>query len=93
MSISSEWSRVLDVHCHRVIESMSLEELKAYARQMKQMSFDAIFGDGDTNLEDLIEDIVEHDNACGEGITTSRKFLIDCGISEEQADETLKDFE
>jgi hypothetical protein len=93
MSISSEWTKVLDAHCHRVIESMSLDELKAYAHQMKRMSFDASFGDGDTILDDLIEDVVEYDNACGEGDKTSKVFLIDCGISEELADETLKYFE
>lgn len=59
---------------------------------MKQASFDASFGDGDTNLDDLIEDILDHDIDRGEGIKDSKQFLIDCGISEKLAEKTLKDY-
>jgi hypothetical protein len=72
---------------------MSFEELKAYARQMMSSSF---LGDGRDFLdtqEDLVEDIVEHCNTHEEnGVLAARQFIIGCGVSEEDADNALIDY-
>jgi len=93
MSLSPEWTKVLEAHCKRVVDSMSLDELKAYSRQMMSSSF---FGDGRSFLDtqdDLVEDIVEHCNAHEEnGVLAARQFIIGCGVSEEDTDNALIDY-
>jgi hypothetical protein len=93
MSLSPEWTKVLEAHCKRVVDEMSHDELKAYARQMKSSSFDACFGDGDSILEDLVDDIVSDcDTKAGDAVEAARQFIIGCGVSEEDADNALIDY-
>ncbi len=93
MSLSPEWTNVLEAHCKRVVNEMSIDELKAYARQMMCSS---LFGGGRDFLdtrEDLVEDIVEHCYAQEEnGVLVARKFIIGCGVSEVDADYALIDY-
>ncbi len=93
MSLTPEWTNVLEAHCKRVVDKMSLDELKAYARQMMSSSF---FDDGHDCLDtqdDLVVDIVEHCNAHEKnGVLVAKQFITSCGVSEEEADNALIDY-
>jgi hypothetical protein len=58
MTLTSEQiSDLCQAHCYRVIDQMDMDDLVSYAVQMMYNSFDKNFGDGDTDLDMLIEDI------------------------------------
>ncbi len=58
MTLTSEQiSDLCQAHCYRVIEDMDMDDLISYAVQMMYNSFDKNFGEGDTDLDMLIEDI------------------------------------
>lgn len=44
-------------HCYRVIDNMDMDDLMSYAIQMMVQSFDKNPGQGDTDMDMLIEDI------------------------------------
>lgn len=50
-------SELLQAHCYRVIDNMSSDDLFSYAMQMMIQSFDQNPGQGDTDVDMLIEDI------------------------------------
>ncbi len=93
MSLSPEWTKVLEAHCKRVVDEMSLDELKTYARLLMSSSLSGYSVGGGRDFEYLVEDIVEHCNAYEEnGVLAARKFIIGCGVSEEDADNALIDY-
>ena len=53
----SQVSDLLDAHCYRVIQNMDMDDLVSYAVQMMSQSFDQNPGQGDTDVDMLIEDI------------------------------------
>ena len=58
MNLTSEQvSDLLQAHCYRVIDNMDADDLMSYAIQMMMQSFDQNPGQGDTDVEMLIEDI------------------------------------
>lgn len=58
MSLTSgQVSDLLTAHCYRVIENMDMDDLVSYAVQMMSQSFDKNPGQGDTDVDMLIEDI------------------------------------
>ena len=58
MNLTSEQvSDLLIAHCYRVIENMDMDDLVSYAVQMMSQSFDQNPGQGDTDVDMLIEDI------------------------------------
>ena len=54
---SGQVSDLLTAHCYRVIENMDMDDLVSYAVQMMSQSFDKNPGQGDTDVDMLIEDI------------------------------------
>ena len=50
-------SDLLVAHCNRVIDAMDMDDLVSYAVQMMMQSFDQNPGQGDTDVDMLIEDI------------------------------------
>lgn len=58
MNLTTEQtSELLQAHCYRVIDNMSSDDLFSYAMQMMIQSFDQNPGQGDTDVDMLIEDI------------------------------------
>lgn len=58
MNLTSEQvSDLLTAHCNRVIDAMDMDDLVSYAVQMMMSSFDQNPGQGDTDVDMLIEDI------------------------------------
>lgn len=58
MTLTSEQvSDLLVAHCNRVIDNMDMDDLVSYAVQMMMQSFDQNPGQGDTDVDMLIEDI------------------------------------
>ena len=54
---SEQVSDLLTAHCYRVIDNMDMKDLVSYAVQMMSQSFDQNPGQGDTDVDMLIEDI------------------------------------
>jgi hypothetical protein len=54
---SSQVSELLTAHCYRVVSEMDYDDLISYAIQMMEQSFDMNPGQGDVDLNMLIEDI------------------------------------
>ena len=54
---TEQTSELLQAHCYRVIDNMSSDDLFSYAMQMMIQSFDQNPGQGDTDVDMLIEDI------------------------------------
>lgn len=50
-------TELLTAHCYRVIDNMDADDLFSYAMTMMMQSFDKNPGQGDTDVEMLIEDI------------------------------------
>jgi hypothetical protein len=58
MTLTSEQvSDLLQAHCYRVIDNMDMDDLMSYAVQMMMSSFDQNPGQGDIDVDMLIEDI------------------------------------
>ena len=58
MTLTSEQVQdLLVAHCNRVIDNMDMDDLVSYAVQMMMTSFDQNPGQGDTDVDMLIEDI------------------------------------
>jgi len=58
MTLTSEQvSDLLTAHCYRVIDSMDMDDLVSYAVQLMMQSFDKDPGQGNTDVEALIQDI------------------------------------
>lgn len=58
MSLTTEQVEdLLVAHCNRVIDNMDMDDLVSYAVQMMMTSFDKNPGQGDTDVDMLIEDI------------------------------------
>ena len=75
-------------HCYRVIDSMDADDLFSYAMQMMMQSFDKNPGQGDTDLDMLIEDIWV---AEGEDEDSTTEFLIGTGIDPEVAEKLVNE--
>lgn len=54
---SEQVSDLLQDHCYRAINEMDSDDLFSYAVQMMMQSFDKNPGQGDTDVDMLIEDI------------------------------------
>jgi len=54
---SEQISDLCQAHCYRVIDNMDMDDLMSYAIQMMYQSFDKTPGQGDTDVDMLIEDI------------------------------------
>ena len=54
---SDQISDLLQAHCYRVIDNMNHDDLMSYAIQMMTQSFDKNPGQGDTDVNMLIQDI------------------------------------
>jgi hypothetical protein len=54
---SDQIADLCQAHCYRVIDSMDMDDLVSYAVQMMYQSFDKTPGQGDTDVDMLIEDI------------------------------------
>jgi hypothetical protein len=58
MTLTSEQiADLCQAHCYRVIDNMDMDDLVSYAVQMMYQSFDKNPGEGDTDVDMLIEDI------------------------------------
>jgi hypothetical protein len=58
MNLTTEQiSELCQAHCYRVIDNMNSDDLFSYAMQMMMQSFDQNPGQGDTDVDMLIEDI------------------------------------
>ena len=73
MNLTTEQiSDLCQAHCYRVIDNMNHDDLMSYAIQMMYQSFDKDPGQGNTDVEMLIEDIWvaegEDDDSTGEFI-------------------------
>jgi len=77
---------LLRTHCYRVIENMNHDDLMSYAIQMMIQSFDKNPGQGDTDLNMLIQDIWI---AEGEDDDSTSEF-IGAIVGDDTADEIMK---
>jgi hypothetical protein len=87
MTLNSEQvSDLLQDHCYRVINEMDADDLFSYAVQMMMQSFDQNPGQGDTDVEMLIEDIWV---AEGEDDDSTQEFIAGV-VGNELAEEIVK---
>ena len=87
MSLTPEQvSDLVHAHCYRVIDNMNADDLMSYAIQMMVQSFDENPGQGDTNVEMLIEDIWI---AEGEDDDATSEFIAGV-VGNDLADEIMK---
>jgi hypothetical protein len=87
MTLTSEQvSDLLQDHCYRVINEMDADDLFSYAVQMMMQSFDQNPGQGDTDVEMLIEDIWV---AEGEDDDSTQEFIAGV-VGNELAEEIVK---
>jgi hypothetical protein len=87
MKLTSEQvSELLTAHCYRVIDNMSSDDLFSYAMQMMASSFDKNPGQGDTDVEMLIEDIWV---AEGEDDDSTQEFVAGI-VGNDLAEEIIK---
>lgn len=73
---------ILVAHCHRVIDSMDMDDLISYAMQMMMQSFDANPGQGDTDLEMLMTDVFIAEDEDEDSVY---EFLVGVGINNDTA--------
>ena len=83
---SEQVSDLLQAHCYRVFDNMDADDLMSYAIQMMAQSFDKNPGQGDTDVEMLIEDIWV---AEGEDDDSTSEFIAGV-VGNETADEIMK---
>ena len=87
MTLTSEQvSELLTAHCYRVIDNMDMDDLVSYAVQMMMESFDQNPGQGDTDVDMLIEDIWV---AEGEDDDATQEFIAGV-VGNELAEEIVK---
>jgi hypothetical protein len=87
MTLSSEQVHyLLGAHCYRVIDNMDADDLFSYAMQMMMQSFDKNPGQGDTDVDMLIEDIWV---AEGEDDDSTQEFIAGV-VGNELAEEIVK---
>ena len=87
MTLSSEQVYyLLGTHCYRVIDNMDADDLFSYAMQMMMQSFDKNPGQGDTDVDMLIEDIWV---AEGEDDDSTQEFIAGV-VGNELAEEIVK---
>ena len=87
MTLTSEQvSDLLTAHCYRVIDNMDMDDLVSYAVQMMTQSFDKNPGQGDTDVDMLIEDIWV---AEGEDDDSTQEFIAGV-VGDELAEEIVK---
>jgi hypothetical protein len=89
MTLTTEQIQELcQAHCYRVIDNMDADDLFSYAVQMMMSSFDQNPGQGDTDVNMLIEDIWV---AEGEDEDSTAEFIIGTGIDPEVADKLVNE--
>lgn len=87
MTLTSEQvSELLQAHCYRVIDNMNADDLFSYAVQMMMQSFDQNPGQGDTDVDMLIEDIWV---AEGEDDDSTQEFIAGI-VGDDLAEEIVK---
>ena len=87
MTLTSEQvSDLLVAHCNRVIDNMDMDDLVSYAVQMMMTSFDQNSGQGDTDVDMLIEDIWV---AEGEDVDSTHEFIAGV-VGDELAEDIIK---
>jgi hypothetical protein len=87
MNLTTEQvSDLLQAHCYRVIDNMDADDLMSYAIQMMSQSFDKNPGQGDTDVDMLIEDIWV---AEGEDDDSTSEFIAGV-VGNEIADDIMK---
>lgn len=87
MTLTSEQvSDLLSAHCYRVIDNMDADDLFSYAVQMMMQSFDQNPGQGDTDVDMLIEDIWV---AEAEDDDSTQEFIAGI-VGDELAEEIIK---
>lgn len=87
MTLTSEQiADLCQAHCYRVIDNMDADDLFSYAVQMMYQSFDKNPGQGDTDVDMLIEDIWV---AEGEDDDSTSEFIAGV-VGNELADEIMK---
>lgn len=90
MTLTTEQVKDLcQAHCYRVIDNMDMDDLISYAVQMMYNSFDKNFGDGDTDVDMLIEDIWV---AEGEDDDSVREFISGT-LGDDIADDIVKNYQ
>jgi len=82
----SQVSDLCQAHCYRVIDNMDMDDLVSYAVQMMSQSFDQNPGQGDTDVDMLIEDIWV---AEGEDDDSTLEFIAGV-VGNELAEEIVK---
>lgn len=70
-------------HCYRVVDGWDSDSIMAYAISMMMDSFDKDPGQGNTDLEALVEDIINHE---GGDCDSAHEFLVGAGIDEDTAE-------
>jgi hypothetical protein len=73
---------ILESHCYDVIDSMDMDDLVSYALHQMMQSFDKNPGVGDTDVNELIEDIWVFK---GEDEKETIQFLVDNGLGVDAA--------
>jgi len=87
MNLTTEQiSDLCQAHCYRVIDNMDMDDLVSYAVQMMYQSFDKNPGNGDTDVNMLIEDIWI---AEGEDDDSTEEFIAGV-VGSDLADEIMK---
>jgi hypothetical protein len=87
MALTTEQiSDLCQAHCYRVIDNMDMDDLVSYAIKMMCQSFDKNPGNGDTDVDMLIEDIWV---AEGEYNDTTYEFIAGV-VGNDLADEIMK---
>jgi protoporphyrinogen oxidase len=86
---SEQVSNLLQEHCYRVIENMNHDDLMSYAMQMMMQSFDKSPGQGDTDVNMLIQDIFIAEDEDDDSVS---EFIAGV-VGNEIADEIIKTFQ
>lgn len=84
MALSQEQiSALVHDHCFRVVDGWDSDTLMTYAISMMMDSFDKDPGQGNTDLEALVEDIINHE---GGDCDFAYEFLVGAGVNEDEAE-------
>lgn len=86
MLTSEQTNELLTAHCYRVIDNMSADDLFSYAMQMMMQSFDKNPGQGDTDMNMLVQDIWIAEN---EDDDDTKEFITGV-VGNELAEEIVK---
>lgn len=87
MTLTTEQiSDLCQAHCYRVVNNMDMDDLMSYAVQMMYQSFDKNPGNGDTDVNMLIQDIWV---AEGEDDDATSEFIAEV-VGNDLADEIMK---